>query len=68
MSANILRQRRQSHPPAARFAVVSNPGTLFQRIEDYAPTLAGAKECMSCYDVPVDVMLITPSGALTTEF
>ncbi|WP_197329037.1 hypothetical protein [Ralstonia syzygii] len=48
--------------------MVSNPGTLFQRIEDYASTLAGAYECMSCYDFPVDVMRITPSGALTTEF
>ncbi|MHA6881507.1 hypothetical protein [Ralstonia solanacearum] len=60
--------KAKNAPPCARFAVVSNPGTLFQRIEDYAMTLQGAQECATCYDIPVDVMRITPSGELTTEF
>jgi hypothetical protein len=55
-------------PPCARFAVVSNPGTIFARIEDYTTTIAEARECAACYDDPIDVMLITPSGELTTEF
>jgi len=59
---------RNATPPCARFAVVSNPGTMFERIEDYAITLAEALECSTCYDDPTDVMRILPSGELTTEF
>ena len=60
--------RARNAPPCARFAVVSNPGTIFERIEDYTITLKEAQECVQCYDVPVDVMQITSSGQLTTEF
>ncbi len=60
--------KAKNAPPCARFAVVSNPGTLFERIEDYTKTLKEAHECLECYDMPVDVMRITPSGELTTEF
>lgn len=58
---------RVSHN-VAPFAVVSNPGTLFERIEDYCSTLKGAIECKACYDDPCDVMRVLPSGRLTTEF
>ena len=60
--------KTKNAPPCARFAVVSNPGTLFERIEDYTMTLGEAHECLQCYDLPVDVMHIMPSGELTTEF
>lgn len=50
------------------FAVVSNPGTMFERIEDYAQTLKQAIECKRCYDEPTDVMKVLPTGELTTEF
>jgi len=50
------------------FAVVSNPGTMFERIEDYAQTLKQAVECQQCYDDPADVMKVLPNGELTTEF
>lgn len=52
----------------ARFAVVSNPGTVDERIEDYCQTLKQAIECKGCYDATVDVMKILPSGELSTEF
>ncbi|BCF96587.1 hypothetical protein PPGU19_011560 [Paraburkholderia sp. PGU19] len=55
-------------PPCARFAVVSNPGTIFERIEEYASSLDGARESATCYDDPVDVMRVKPTGELTTEF
>lgn len=60
-----LRAKVSHH--VARFAVVSNPGTLYQRIEDYCSTLRDALECKSCYDDPCDVMRILPSGELTTD-
>lgn len=50
------------------FVVVSNPGTIFERIEDYCQRLKEAIECKGCYDDPVDIMKILPSGELTTEF
>jgi hypothetical protein len=50
------------------FAVVSNPGTMFERVEDYAQNLKQAVECQGCYDAPVDVMKVLPNGELTTEF
>lgn len=52
----------------AKFVVVSNPGTMFEKIEDYCSTLKWANECKSCYDDPCDVMRVLPSGQLTTEF
>lgn len=50
------------------FAVVSNPGTIFERIEDYCQTMAQAVECKGCYDDPADIMKVMPTGELTTEF
>jgi hypothetical protein len=65
-TASTALRAKVSHR-VARFAVVSNPGTLFQRIEDYCSTFAGAIEAKGCYDDPCDVMRILPSGELTTE-
>lgn len=48
----------------APFVVVSNPNTLFQRIEDYCSTLKGAHECKTCYDEPCEVMRVLSSGRL----
>lgn len=50
------------------YAVVSNPGTLFERIEDYCQTMPQAIECKGCYDCPADIMKVMPNGDLTTEF
>lgn len=50
------------------FVVVSNPGTIFEHIEDYCQTLKQAIECRDCYDEPADVMKVLPSGELTTEY
>ena len=50
------------------FCVVSNPGTLFERIEDYCQNLRQAVECKDCYDAPTDIMKVLPNGELTTEF
>ena len=58
---------RVSHLTAP-FVVVSNPGTMFARIEEYCPTLKAALECKDSYDDPCDVMRQLPSGVLTTEF
>lgn len=58
-----LRAKVPNH--IAPFVVVSNPGTLFQRIEDYCSTMKGAFECKTCYDDPCDVMRVLPSGRLT---
>ncbi|BDC37716.1 hypothetical protein [Paraburkholderia terrae] len=59
--------KAKNAPPCARFAVVSNPGTIFEPIEEYAPSIDGAREGASCYDDPVDIMRVTPTGELTTE-
>ncbi|NMV36811.1 hypothetical protein [Ralstonia insidiosa] len=59
--------KAKNAPPCARFAVVSNPGTLFARIEDFTMTLNEAHECVQCYDIPVDVMRVTSTGELSTE-
>lgn len=59
--------RVKGAPPCARYAVVSEPGTMFQKVEDFSDTLKGALEAATCYDAPVDVMRILPSGELTTE-
>lgn len=50
------------------FVVVSNPGTIFERIEDYCQKFTEALACKDCYDIPVDVMKVKPNGDLTTEF
>jgi hypothetical protein len=58
-------------PPCARFAVVVDPGTLMERIDAYAITLLSANAWAADLredGVQVDVMRITPSGELTTEF
>ena len=60
--------KAKNAPPSARFAVVSNPGTIFERIEDYCGSLQTARECATCYDDPVDIMRIKPNGELTTDF
>ena len=52
----------------ANFCVVSNPGSIFERIEDYCPSLQTALACQGCYDEPTDIMKILPNGDLTTEF
>lgn len=62
---------RPAPPPCARFAVVIDPGTLFQRVDSYALTLRGAQEIAADIrdeDTQVDVMRVTASGELTTEF
>lgn len=64
--AGQLRAKVSHH--VARFVVVSNPGTLFERIEDYCQTLTQAIEAKGCYDEPVDVMKVLPDSTLTTEF
>lgn len=50
------------------FAVVSNPGTLFEKIEDYAQNMAQALEAKDCHDEPTYIMRILADGQLTTEF
>lgn len=66
MSGGIgLRAKVPHH--VARFAVVSNPGTMFERVEDYCMSMKAAIECKECYDDPCDVMRVLPSGELTTE-
>jgi hypothetical protein len=58
-------------PPSARFAVVVDPGTLMERIDVYAGTLQSAIAWAADLrddGLQVDVMRITPSGELTTEF
>lgn len=60
--------RSKVSPQIARFVVVSNPGTLFEKIEDYCSTFKDALECRHCYDEQCDVMRVLPSGDLTTEF
>lgn len=57
-------------PPAAKFAVVLNPGTLFQRVDTYCSTRQGAEEWARDTREPgldVDVMRVLPSGELTTD-
>lgn len=60
-------QAKLTPSQGVHFAVVSNPGTIFERIEDYCQTLKQAIECKDCYDDPADVMRVLPTGELTTE-
>jgi hypothetical protein len=58
-------------PPAAKFAVVIHPGTLFQTVDVYATNLKNAQEWAASTREPgieVDVMRVRPDGSLTTEF
>jgi len=63
--------KAKNAPPSARFAVVVDPGTIFERVDVYAGTLnEGLAWAASLRedDLQVDVMRVTPSGDLTTEF
>lgn len=54
----------------AKFAVVLNPGTLFQRVDTYCSTRQSAEEWARDTREPgldVDVMRVLPSGELTTD-
>ena len=56
--------------PAAKYAVVLNPGTLFQRVDTYCSTRQSAEEWARDTREPgldVDVMRVLPSGDLTTD-
>lgn len=63
-------------PPIARFAVVTEPGTLFERVDSYHASLltaqAEARDLRDDFD-NVDVMAVrhatlTEPAQLTTEF
>lgn len=63
-------------PPAARFAVVVEPGTLFERVDSYHASLltaqAEARDLRDDFE-SVDVMRVVHAGLagpahLTTEF
>ena len=60
-----LRSKVSHH--IAPFVVVSNPGTIFERIEEHTISYAQALEFMEDYEC-ADVMKVLPSGNLTTEF
>jgi hypothetical protein len=65
------RSRRVSPPPCAKFAVVINPGTLFQTVDVYSSTLQSANAWAASTREPgieVDVMRVKADGSLTTEF
>ncbi len=66
-------QRKPKPPPSAKFAVVINPGTLFQQVDVYCSTLQNAEAWARDTREPgleadVDVMKVLPDGSLTTEF
>lgn len=59
-------------PPAARYAVVMHPGTLWQEVDNYCSTLQNAiswqREMFPDeIGTPTDVMRVLPDGSLTTE-
>lgn len=57
-------------PPAAKFAVVLNPGTLFQQVDIYCSTLQSAQAWLRDALEPgteADVMRVLPNGTLTTD-
>ena len=63
--------RPRKAPPAAKFAVVLNPGTLFQVVDVYCSTLNNAQDWARDTREPgleVDVMKVLPDGSLTAEF
>lgn len=57
-----------SAPPQARYAVVTQPGTLWERIDVYCATLRDAQYWAQDHELPADVMRILPDGELTTEY
>lgn len=62
--------RPKKPPPAAKYAVVLNPGTLFQRVDVYCSTRQNAEDWARDTREPgldVDVMRVLPSGELTTD-
>jgi hypothetical protein len=64
-------QRKPKPPPAAKFAVVLNPGTLFQQVDVYCSTLSNAEAWARDIREPnieADVMKVLSDGSLTTEF
>ena len=66
----MKQQRKPKPPPAAKFAVVLNPGTLFQQIDTYCGTLQSAQAWLRDAlepGVEADVMRVLPDGSLTTE-
>lgn len=70
MSAILKTRRPPAPPPSARFAVVTNPGTLFQAVDVYAQTLPAAHEWAAGLredGVEVTVMHVTANGSLTAE-
>lgn len=65
-----LKARSAKPPPSAKFAVVLNPGTLFQSVDVYAGTLQSALDwacSMREPGVEVDVMRVMHDGTLTTD-
>ena len=62
----VIRSKVSHH--LAPFVVVSNPGTIFERIEEYCCSVAGAREYLKEFGCPVEIMKVLPSGNLTTEF
>lgn len=57
-------------PPAAKFAVVLQPGTLLQQVDVYCSTLKDAENWARGAREPgldVDVMRVLPNGELTTD-
>ena len=40
----MMPQRKPNPPPTAKFAVVLNPGTLFQQVDIYCSTLRDAED------------------------
>jgi hypothetical protein len=64
-------QRKTTAPPGAKFAVVLNPGTLFQQADIYCATLNDALAWLRDALEPgteADVMRVLPDGSLTAEF
>lgn len=67
----MKQKRKPKPPPSAKFAVVLNPGTLFQQVDVYCSTLNNAEAWARDIrepDLEVDVMKVQPDGSLTTEF
>ena len=67
----VRHNRKPKPPPSAKFAVVLNPGTLFEQVDIYCGTLQNAEAWAREPREPgveVDVMKVMPNGSLTTEF
>lgn len=66
-AANQTTLRSKVSHHIAPFVVVSNPGTIFEKIEEHTISYAQALEYLEDYEC-ADVMKVLPSGNLTTEF